>query len=396
MEEKKISLYIHIPYCISKCRYCDFFSQACGKLPVPDSYVDALCYEISFIFESRKDTAFVDTVYVGGGTPSLLSKGQISKLFSVLNKVCRFTSDVEITFEVNPDDVSEELLCALEAAGVNRVSCGIQSMTEKVLQYAGRRASAEVNQQALNLLQKFWHKKLSLDLICALPYETKESFAKSLDAVIDTKPDHISMYSLTIEDKTPFGVALENGSLSYDFEAADAMWLYGRDYLENHGYPQYEVSNFAAENNRCRHNLVYWKHGNYLGAGSGATGTTYNKDGTGLRLTNTSDIKKYIDYWTSAPRWLNGCEAAVPNPPQNSEILDLTTSKFEFFMMSLRKTDGFTEAEYKACFDEELPISFTETFNRWKQKGLAEQTSEGRYYLNHQGILFLNSFLSEL
>ena len=400
MAEKKLSLYIHIPYCISKCRYCDFFSETCGSLPVPDEYVQALCNEIS-----SYSGKVLDTIYVGGGTPSLLKPAQIQKIFGTIRQTCSLTEDAEITFEVNPDDVSQELLGALEAAGVNRVSCGIQSMTEKVLQYAGRRASAEVNERALKLLQTHWHKKLSLDVICALPYETKETFTQTLDRVLAASPDHLSMYSLTIEDETPFGKALASGSLSYNYEDADNMWLYGRDYLEGHGYPQYEVSNFATEKNRCRHNLVYWNHGDYLGAGSGATGTVYNNDGTGLRTTNTSDIKKYISFWNSghAHQWLSGSEAAVSKPPeaasippQTSELIDLPTSKFEFFMMSLRKTDGFLESEFLRCFGQLLPPYFLETFARWKQKGLAEQTSEGRYFLNREGILFLNSFLSEL
>ena len=207
MDEKAISLYIHIPFCITKCRYCDFFSKACGKEPVPDSYVEALCNEILSV-----SGVSVNTIYFGGGTPSLLTPQQIKRIFEALNKACKLKPDAEITFEVNPDDVSEELIATLEAAGVNRISCGIQSMTEKVLQYAGRRASAAVNQNALKLLQKFWHKKLSLDLISALPYESTESFRQTLDTIINANPHHISMYSLTIEEKTPFGIALEDGS----------------------------------------------------------------------------------------------------------------------------------------------------------------------------------------
>lgn len=389
MEDKAISLYIHIPFCITKCRYCDFFSKACGKEPVPNTYVEALCNEIFSISGVN-----VNTIYFGGGTPSLLNTKQINKIFDAIKKACKLKADVEITFEVNPDDVSEELILALEAAGVNRISCGIQSMTEKVLQYAGRRASAAVNQTALNLLQSLWHKKLSLDLICALPYETKESFTQTLNTVINAKPDHISMYSLTIEEKTPFGIAFENGSLSYDFEDADAMWLYARDYLESHGYPQYEVSNFARENNRCRHNLVYWNHGDYLGLGSGATGTVYNKDGSALRITNTSSIKDYIDFWTNADRTKTDVKEV-----RIIEVIDLSTSIFEFFMMTLRKTEGFLQSEFLHCFNKKLPDNFLRTFERWQKKGLAECISlkdDLRFCLTREGLLFLNSFLSEL
>lgn len=389
MDEKAISLYIHIPFCITKCRYCDFFSKACGKEPVPDSYVEALCNEILSV-----SGVSVNTIYFGGGTPSLLTPQQIKRIFEALNKACKLKPDAEITFEVNPDDVSEELIATLEAAGVNRISCGIQSMTEKVLQYAGRRASAAVNQNALKLLQKFWHKKLSLDLISALPYESTESFRQTLDTIINAKPHHISMYSLTIEEKTPFGIALEDGSLSYDFEAADAMWLYGRNYLESHGYPQYEVSNFAEKENQCRHNLVYWNHGDYSGLGSGATGTVYNKDGSALRITNTSSIKDYIDFWTNADRTKTDVKEV-----RTIEVIDLSTSIFEFFMMTLRKTEGFLQSEFLHCFNKKLPNNFLKTFERWQKKGLAECISlkdDLRYCLTKEGLLFLNSFLSEL
>ena len=386
MAEKKYSLYIHIPYCISKCRYCDFFSSACGKEPVPDEYVQALCNEIY-----RFSGAFIDTVYIGGGTPSLLRPEQIKKIFDTLNKACELSDDAEITFEVNPDDVNEELLTAVEAAGVNRISCGIQSMTEEVLQYAGRRASAQVNRRALQLLQNHWNKKLSLDVICALPFETIETFTQTLDQVLAVSPDHLSMYSLTIEDETPFGQALSTGLLSYNFEEADKMWLYGRDYLESHGFPQYEVSNFAAENNRCRHNLVYWNHGDYFGAGSGATWTVYKKDGSGLRFTNTSDIKKYIDYWNSVD---------TSEMPRSTEIIDLPTSEFEFFMMGLRKTDGVSALEFREVFGKSLPEYFVNTFSNWEKKGLCVRRSDrggdGRYCMSREGILFLNRFLEEL
>ncbi len=390
MTDKKASLYIHIPYCISKCRYCDFFSKACGSLPVPDEYVQALCNELS-----RFSGTLIDTIYVGGGTPSLLKPSQISNIFDSINRFCKLSENAEITFEVNPDDVSEELLAALEAAGVNRISCGIQSMTENVLQYAGRRASAKVNEKALELLKIHWNKKLSLDVICALPFETTDSFIKTLDTVLAANPDHLSMYSLTIEDETPFGKDLAGGALSYDFEEADKMWLSGRDYLERHGFSQYEVSNFAPEQKRCRHNLVYWNHGDYFGAGSGATGTVYYKDGAGLRTTNTSDIKKYIDFWTNP-----NSNPAQLSQIQIQETIDTETSEFEFFMMGLRKMDGVSASSFKQIFGKPLPEYFLSLFSKWEEKGLcvrrAGNDGDEFYGMSREGILFLNRFLEEL
>lgn len=405
MKDKKTSLYIHIPFCISKCAYCDFFSRACKNQPVSDSYIHSLLNEIRYRLLNYKADV-IDTIYVGGGTPSLLKTNQIKDLFDSINSFCKFADNAEISFEVNPDDVTVDLLAALEAAGVNRISCGIQSMNDEVLRYAGRRATSKINANALNLLKKHWNKQLSLDLISALPFETKESFKNSLDAVIEANPQHISLYSLTIEENTSFGKALSSGKLDYDFENADEMWLFGRDYLENNGFLQYEVSNFSKKGYQCRHNLTYWNHKDYLGAGSGATGTVYNFDGTGIRWTNSSDIEKYIKFWNKN----NFIESEIP---QNKEIIDKKTSEFEFFMMSLRKTSGFLDSDFQKCFNHELPKNFISVFNSWEKKGFAEKVCECsccdnnaffdsknsecvRYFLNQNGLLFLNSFLEEL
>lgn len=396
MTDKKASLYIHIPYCISKCRYCDFFSRTCecsdGRTLIPDEYLTALVNEIKFRFNNYACDC-IDTLYVGGGTPSLLSGSQINYLFNSIKLVKAFSKNAEITFEVNPDDVKEELLENLAASGVNRLSCGIQTMNQKALEYAGRRASADINRKALSLFRKNWQGKLSLDLICGLPYETKESFLQSLQAVIDAHPDHISMYSLTIEEETPFGKALEDGSLEYDFEKADNLWIVARDYLEEKGYPQYEVSNFAINENRCRHNLIYWNHKDYIGAGSGATGSLYNVDGSGKRWTNTKNLNEYMDFWNNLSSF---SDTLIKNNkiPQIEENITLETSEFEFFMMTLRKTDGFAEEDFMNAFNKKLPQKFNEVFSQWQKKGLAERDS--RYYLNKKGLLFLNAFLEEL
>jgi len=391
MSEKKTSLYIHIPYCISKCRYCDFFSRSCGQGIVPDEYIRALCKEIRYRLKEN-NSYLLDTLYIGGGTPSLMKSSQISLLFEGLKDCVSFTEDKEISFEVNPDDITEELLEVLERAGVNRISCGIQSMNDKVLSFAGRRARASINTHSLALLEKYWKSdknKLSLDLICALPYESMQSFTEGLEIISKVKPDHISMYSLTIEENTPFGQALKAGALAYDYEAADNMWLYGKDFLQTQGYPQYEISNFARKENRCRHNLVYWNHGDYIGAGSGATGTLYNEKGQAFRWTNTLNIENYINFWNQTD--FKNIKNEIP---QQTEKLSVKTSEFEFFMMALRKTDGFSLEEYKKCFNKALPAKFLKVFKSWEEKGLA--LHDTRYFLNDKGLLFLNSFLEEL
>ncbi len=396
--DKKYSVYIHIPYCLSKCKYCDFFSIPCGAAKVPEEYITALCNEMT-----RISGKVIDTVYIGGGTPSLLNDKQIKKLFCTLNKECKLSDDVEITFEVNPDDVTKKLLEILEAAGVNRISCGIQSMNDKALAFAGRRADSAANRNALELFKKYWKNALSLDFICGLPEETEESFIKGLKEAVLYSPSHISMYSLSIEKETPFGLDLASGKYAYDYDFADQLWLKGREFLKTNNYLQYEVSNFALDignNNKniCRHNLSYWNHKDYFGLGSGATGTIYGEGGEGLRQTNTSDINKYINYWqkNSISNADNPAENNLKTKiPQLSEKIDFSTSKFEFFMMGLRKLEGISQKEYEKIFNTPLPENFIKLFNNWQTKGLCHKIGD-RFALNEKGILFLNSFLEGL
>ncbi|SEQ80237.1 oxygen-independent coproporphyrinogen-3 oxidase [Treponema bryantii] len=374
------SLYIHIPFCISKCAYCDFFSKPYEA--VPDSYIDALCNEIDFRI-SEYNIKKLKTIYIGGGTPSLLTENQLKKIFSKIKSSVKLAFDVEITIEVNPDDVTETLLRALFDCGVTRISCGIQSMNDAVLKKACRRADVQTNKNAMEIISQKWKGEVSYDLISGLPGESEESLITGLKELCLYKPDHISLYSLTIEENTPFGKQFAAGNLDYDFDYADKLWLAGRDFLEAQGYKWYEVSNFCLPGKECRHNLVYWNHGNYIGCGSGACGTVYKPDGSGFRWTNNSDIDEYI-------KVQNG------QPPQSSENIELETSQFEFFMMGLRKTIGISEKEYKEIFACDLPEKFLSLFNAWKEKGLCTLTQDGRYAMSREGMLFLNRFLEEL
>ncbi len=388
------SLYIHIPYCVSKCSYCDFFSRPCGKQPVPDSYIQALCNEIAC---RLKNVESLSTIYIGGGTPSLLSKTQFTSLFSQIDKAVKVSSDAEITVELNPDDLDKELLFTLEQCGVNRISCGIQSMNEKCLKNTCRRADLQTNQRALELFNRYWKKDLSIDLISALPGDDEKSLKESIDIVCLSRPAHISLYSLIIEENTPLGKRLAAGDLEYDFDSADRQWISGRDYLESLGYRQYEVSNFCLEGKSCRHNLAYWEHKDYAGCGSGACGSLYKKDGSGFRWTNNTDVEKYIKFWLENKNLQvkNASGFEIELIPQTLERISKENSEFEFFMMGLRKLNGISALDYERLFSEKLPRKFIELFEEWKKKGLCHQ--EGAFFaLNREGLLFLNSFLEEL
>ena len=383
MSLKEISLYIHIPFCVSKCSYCDFFSVpvGCKNNSVPDEYITALCTEIKTRLKEY-GSCKIKTVYIGGGTPSLFNKEQIQKISDVIKKA-GLTKPYEFTFEVNPDDVSKDLLLNLESAGVNRISCGIQSFSEDVLKSVHRRANSSQNYDCFTLFKDFWHKKLSVDLICGLPGETEQSMKAALEFLIEQKIPHISFYSLCVEDETSLGRAIETGEQKYDYDFADSLWIKGRDFLLSKGYLQYEVSNFCLPGFECMHNMTYWTHEDYIGCGSGATGTIHNFK-TDFRYTNTKDINEYVNFW--------GKNGSNPKQaPQTVENIPLKTSQFEYFMMGLRTVRGVSQKEYETIFNEKMPSFLIEKLSEHCKK-----SDTGFYYLDKEQLLFLNSFLEEI
>lgn len=379
MISKDISLYIHIPFCISKCSYCDFFSIACKdfKNAIPQKYIDALCNEINYRVNNLEDLR-IKTVYIGGGTPSLLSQAQIKQIVEVIKKA-GLSKEYEFTFEINPDDLSMPLVECLNDCGVNRISCGIQSFSEHVLKNVHRRASSEQNYNCISFLKNNFKGIVSADLICGLPEETEKTLIAGLDYLIKNKIPHISFYSLCVEEETPLGHDINCGKLEYDFDYSDELWIKGRDYLLSKGYLQYEVSNFCLPGYECLHNMAYWTHKNYLGCGSGATGTIEN-----LRSTNTKNIEEYENFW------LNNRKSA-DKIPQAVEKIEQKTSEFEFFMMGLRTCRGICPQEYKQFFGKDIPEKVQK-----KLETECKKSPDGFYYLDKDRLLFLNSFLEDL
>ena len=389
------ALYIHIPFCISKCRYCDFFSVPCGRKEccVPQSYIKALCNEIEYRIKKYKIEC-LQSVYIGGGTPSLLKSDQVYYIFNTIRRNTSLDRNCEITIEANPDDITGELIECWEKAGINRISLGIQSFSDNALSYVSRRATCDINKKGLSLIKSMWKGKLSVDLICGLPEQSWESFEEDLHTLLQYSPEHISMYSLTIEEETPLGHDFYNGMLNYDFDYADDLWLRSKDILEENGYIHYEVSNFSLPQEQCRHNLKYWNHESYIGCGSGGAGSVYNSDGSGTRWTNIKDITKYCNFWNSEGDFNN--ESPFP---ESVEYISVETSMFEFFMMGLRKLSGIREWDFKNIFSCNIPEKIVNVFNKWNEKGLCEikNNETGKEYsLGHRGILYLNCFLEEI
>ncbi len=397
--EKKTGLYIHIPFCTRKCDYCDFFSVPVGAGGVSDDYIDAVINE-SLFYSKKLNIQMWSTIYVGGGTPSLLTPKQLSRLISgVKNGMDASLSPAETTVEMNPQSLSLEMLDSAHVSGVDRISLGIQSLNDAALSSVHRSCSSKTARTALELVKKIWKGRLNLDCIAGLPCQNMEEFCSSLVEMISYGPDHISMYTLTVEDGTPLAERIDSG-MDFDFDLADNQWLRGRKILEDKGFRQYEVSNFSLPGKESLHNMAYWRQTDYVGVGAGATGTIYDfsTEKKGFRWTNTKSIEEYINFWNGG----NICEEKIP---RDVERLDLTTEEFEYLMMGLRTFEGLAPEDYKERFQSlepwkgDLSLRLGTDAGTWKKffdRGMcADFKSTGRYSLNGKGILFLNSLLED-
>lgn len=386
------SLYIHIPFCKSKCAYCDFFSILPDKKNsfVPDSYIDAVCNEIAFKAKKYAIEKW-NTIYIGGGTPSILSSDQIKKIASTIFSCVKFKECKEFTFEINPDDACADLFDCLQDIGVTRISCGIQSFNNEVLHFANRRASFYEIKNCLSFFEKYNSIDFSVDLISGLPGETLESFAKGLKILSDYKISHVSMYSLTIEENTVLGKLIDSGKLEYDYDFADELWLAGRNILEKMNFLQYEVSNFSKPKKQCLHNMVYWNLENYIGCGAGATGSFYEKEP--CRITNINDVSLYTKFW------LDNCKKNLDKTAFVEEFLNPKTIEFEYLMMGLRTFEGISLEVYEERFNKSLSEKKIEVLKRWEsQKKVRFYKKDGKtnVSMTKDGILLLNRLLLEL
>lgn len=409
----KFSLYVHIPFCTSKCDYCDFFSTGIGLCKsVPDDYVDCVVKEVKTyarIFGVQE----WNTVYIGGGTPSLLSPVQLNSLFDGIQKSCKcgISCGAEVTVEMNPESLDKELLSAADSCGVNRLSLGIQSLNSAALLSVRRNCTVQKAQQALELVKKCWKNDLSLDAIAGLPEQNSEEFALSLKKMLSYGPQHFSLYTLTVEEGTPLCKKIDNG-MEWNADEADSQWLLGRDILFSHGFSQYEVSNFCLAGKESRHNSAYWQQQSYIGAGAGASGTVYCGS-EGLRWNVKKDVKAYIDFWktyrASSCDGLSFEQLVKDCVPLETENLDAKTMEFEFLMMGLRTRQGVSAQKYERLYsgvspwNGNLSLRLGEKNGVWRRfydEGMTNVYSscggETFYAFNEKGILFLNRLLVEL
>ncbi len=312
------SIYIHIPFCERKCIYCDFFSIS--DLHNEDIFLDALTKEIEMYADYGKKEE-IETIYFGGGTPSLLQSQNIINILHIFKKTFSIQTDAEITIEVNPGTVNEEKLKLYRETGINRISIGVQSFNAEDLKYLTRIHSVEQAIQTIQDARSCGFENLSLDLIFAIPPQSLLTWRMNLDRAINFNPDHISVYSLTIEEGTPLGRLVNQKEIipmPTDNEAA--MYELTMEYLQENGYEHYEVSNFAKPGFKSKHNCNYWNHSNYLGFGPSAHSFWGNK-----RWWNYSDIYFYSN------KLQNG-----KFPIEGSEVLDKKQQLEEAIMLGLR------------------------------------------------------------
>ncbi|MGL4987355.1 MAG: radical SAM family heme chaperone HemW [Treponemataceae bacterium] len=388
-----IALYAHIPFCKSKCIYCDFFSLPIGAVNKNiscspyHSYIQSLVSEARFR-QKQFSIKALSSLYIGGGTPSLLNEDDLNLFFGQLQQAFEFNTDIEITLEANPDDINEQFLKGIEKFPINRISLGVQSMNEKTLRSCNRRSTVECNKRALNLCQQ-WAKSagrsFSVDVIAGLPHETIETFTSGMQTILNYQPTHISLYELTIEKNTSLFHLIEAGKIAYNDIKNYDMWRVGKKILQKNMFLYYEVSNFALPNYQSKHNLCYWNMKNYIGIGSGATGTVND-----YRYKNTTDIQQWQIFFSQKPSFEN------IKTVQEIEKLEVNTQIFEYLMMGFRKLEGICAQTFFQRFNQPIEDFIEPLFSQWIQQKRACKTiycDQTFYHLTEDGILFLNQFL---
>ncbi|NLY10631.1 MAG: oxygen-independent coproporphyrinogen III oxidase [Firmicutes bacterium] len=372
-------VYVHIPFCESKCPYCDFYSITNGAR-FYNKYLDSLFKEFDYYLNASKNQEPIfSTLFIGGGTPTVLSAEQLYRLINGLLSNGDFQNNVEITVEVNPKTLTDEKVAALKEAGVNRISLGVQAFQDRILKRIGRLHTVSDVFQSVKILRKYQLQNFSFDLIFGLPKQSEQDWSDSLQQAVSLNPTHLSCYSLIIEEDTPFGLLKNQGKLVLPDEDSEyRMFVTTQEYLASNGYQHYEISNFAKEGYQCKHNLIYWKNKSYLGLGSGAYGYW-----EGVRYGNIEYIERYIE------------SISLHGKPEYGyqEKLDVKTQMDETIMMGLRLISGISVAEFKERFNRDFRDVYRDSIEQMQQRGLVA-FEQGCLKLTKDGIALGNLVFS--
>ena len=374
--ERRLGIYIHIPFCIRKCAYCDFYSITATELRA--DYVNALISQIK-AFRMAAKNYLVDSVYIGGGTPSMLSGEEMTRILSALRMTFHLSDDVEISMEANPGTLDGEKLAAYREAGVNRLSLGLQSADNTELQKLSRIHTRQDFEASFLLARLEGFQNINIDLMYALPGQTGKKLADTLSYAISLNPEHISFYGLKIEPETPFGRDPDIQMEIPDEDEQYHMYLTSAKTLESAGYPQYEISNFAKVGKECRHNLKYWKCEEYLSFGPAAYSFF-----DGKMFSYIKDVERYLMTPTDSHALFD--EMSVPSKEE------LAT---QFVMVGFRLRRGIDIAEYNARFDDDFEARYGKKLTPFIAGRFVVKTPEG-YRLSRRGMLISNYILSEI
>ena len=362
-------VYIHIPFCMQKCRYCDFVSY-CGQEDIHAEYIEALGREMA---QYRKTKA--DTVFIGGGTPTILVPALLDRLLSLIRDNFQLAENTEFSVEANPKTLSPEKLRILKNGGVNRLSIGVQSFCDEELRVLGRIHSAADAYNTVWMAKNAGFENVNLDLMSALPGQTRKRFQLTLEQAVKLEPAHISCYSLILEEGTPLAADYARGCFQIPDEDEDRdIYEYACAFLAEQGYMQYEISNFAKPGFSCRHNLKYWECQEYIGLGAAA----HSFDGTSRRK-NTFVLAEYLE-----GRGIGQIEAVLNREDKISE----------FMIMGLRKADGISEHDFFRRFGVELDAVYGKEIRKFLGGKFLEWQC-GRIFLTRKGISVSNSILCE-
>ena len=381
--KKEISLYLHIPFCAKKCNYCAFLSFECCAMRDRQLYVDALCQEL-LSYQEQASSYTVVSVFVGGGTPSILELEQMEAIFHTLYQVWEVASFAEITIEVNPGTVDRKKLIGYRQLGINRLSIGLQSANTQELQILGRIHNYDQFLATFHSAREAGFHNINVDVMSGLPGQTLESYRTTLNKVMALSPEHISAYSLIVEEGTPFYDNDAVYRMLPDEETERQMYAFTRTILSGSWYQRYEISNYARDGYACRHNMVYWTDGYYLGLGLGAASYI-----PGYRFHNTRDMQKYLT-------------AFLPGDPLrqtghvHEDIEEIDTKKHmeEFMFLGLRMMQGVSRKHFYDTFRRDVFDIYGKVIHTHESNGLLEVTDD-HVCLTEQGISVSNIVMAD-
>ena len=371
-ENSPMEIYIHIPFCIRKCDYCDFLSGPSGPEEQAD-YLQALLREIQAVEEGEGRS--VSSIFIGGGTPSVLDERLLGDILREIRNRFKMEEDAEITIEVNPGTANIGKLQAYREMGINRLSIGLQSPEDRELKILGRIHNYGQFLETYQEARTVGFDNINIDLMSAIPDQTYEGWVKNLRTVAELKPEHISAYSLIVEEGTPFAARklnLPDEDTEYNMYEATAQ------ILKKYGFEQYEISNYARKGRECRHNVGYWTRQDYLGFGLGAS-SLYGKE----RFANTTDMKKYLEN-SKNPEKIREKEPSLTREDEMAE----------FMFLGLRMTKGISKADFQRCFGCTIESVYGEVLEKYESMELLLE-KDGRIFLSREGIYVSNSIMAE-